>query len=290
MLVWVLAGLLHGLEGWQPELCIFVENKRETMALFLLPRDWLYCDLTWQVDFDQLFTPAFTRMSTTLYAAVVPSSPNHSLDTTYMIHNIRGQWVGHFAFSYPHNYTQRICVLKPVICLLLFLLHFCLLLSLFPPPPPPIRASSFVHSPKKHSSRCYLVHFLKCMCIGLFCSLNECFVRDQLCIDGQLFLCQVWGELRNYQAVGESTESLQLCLQLSAGDRSVSQHRNVSTATPLDRPSDLAARIDFERRSKRCLWKIQWEAAGECAQLVEKLVFELSKCGNPARVFLWPVG
>ena len=137
MLVWVLAGLLHGLEGWQPELCIFVENKRETMDLFLLPRDWLYCDLTWQVDFDQLFTPAFTRMSTTLYAAVVPSSPNHSLDTTYMIHNIRGQWVGTLLFLTLIIITDAfVCVLKPVICLLmLFLLHFCLLLS--PPPPHP---------------------------------------------------------------------------------------------------------------------------------------------------------
>ncbi|XP_070173165.1 mediator of RNA polymerase II transcription subunit 12-like protein isoform X2 [Littorina saxatilis] len=43
-------------------------------------------------DYYALFNPAYTRMTTTLYAPVQPSKPNHSLDTAFMIHNIRGQF------------------------------------------------------------------------------------------------------------------------------------------------------------------------------------------------------
>ena len=75
----------------------------------------------------------------------------------------------------------------------------------------------------------YLFQSLSYLFLGRFCSWNKCFVRDQF-TDGQhsFFLCQVWGELRYYQTTGECSESLQLCLQLSAGDCSVFQHRNVS--------------------------------------------------------------
>ena len=64
-------------------------------CLFSFETTYLYCDICccccWrQAEFEVLFIPAYTKMSSTLYAPVEPSAPNYALDPEYMLESIRG--------------------------------------------------------------------------------------------------------------------------------------------------------------------------------------------------------
>ncbi|KAL8595943.1 hypothetical protein ACOMHN_018255 [Nucella lapillus] len=66
--------------------CCSSEERNMLSVLY----DWFSTCSYLQAKFDMLFRPAFNKMTTTLYMAVTPSTPNNTLDTTFMTEFIKG--------------------------------------------------------------------------------------------------------------------------------------------------------------------------------------------------------